>query len=261
MKPIREHIYDRLLVKIYTSNDDMGKAAAEQARTVIVAAIQEKGQANIILATGNSQLTFLRALREATDIPWQQVRVFHMDEYLGISPAHSSSFVHFLGENFLNALPEPPLFYSISGQPENIEEECLRYTALLNQYPADLVAMGIGENGHLAFNDPPYADFHDAMSVKVVQLTEASRRQQVGEGHFPTFNDVPEQAITLTIPALIKAKCIICIAPEARKANAVGRCLTGLVDERCPASILRTLDHATLYLDIKSGVAFLSSQC
>jgi glucosamine-6-phosphate deaminase len=261
MKLIREHLFDHLPVKIYATNDDMGKAAAEQARTVIIAAIREKGQANIILATGNSQLSFLRTLRESTDIPWQKVQVFHMDEYLGISSNHPASFVHFLGENFLNALPEPPPFYGISGQPENIEEECLRYTALLNQFPADLVAMGIGENGHLAFNDPPYADFHDSVLVKVVKLAEASRRQQVGEGHFSSLNDVPEQAITLTIPALLRAKCIVCIAPEARKAKAVERCLIGSVDESCPASILRTLDHATLYLDINSGVTLLSSKC
>lgn len=257
MIPIKEYLFDHLPVKIYAGNDDVGMAAAQLARATIIAAIQKKGQANIILATGNSQLSFLKALRESPDIPWQHVQVFHMDEYLGISPNHTASFVHFLKINFLNVLPELPTFYDISGQPENVDEECQRYSALLQQYPADLVAMGIGENGHLAFNDPPYADFHDSVLVKVVKLAEASRRQQVGEGHFPSLNDVPEQAITLTIPALVRAKCIVCIAPEARKANAVERCLTESVDESCPASILRTLDYATLYLDSESGATFL----
>lgn len=251
-KPIKTAKYDQLPVAIYESNEALGQAAAQEARRIITAAIAQRGAANIILATGNSQLTFLTALRQVGDIDWSKVTVFHMDEYLGIAPDHPASFPQFLRRHFLGFV-KPGLFYPVPGQPDDVEQACRDYEALLRAHPADLVAMGFGENGHLAFNDPPYALFEDPVWVKVIELAEASRRQQVGEGHFATLDDVPKKAITLTIPALLAPQHILCIVPEARKAEAVRACLTEPVSEARPGSILRRVAHARLYLDRDSA--------
>lgn len=246
--PLRTAQYGALRASVYASNDAMGEAAAEEARNAITAAIKAKGFANVILATGNSQLSFLHALRGLGGIDWQAVNVFHMDEYVGIDPAHPASFPLFLREHILNAV-KPGKFYPVPGQAADVEAACREYEALLKAHPADLCAMGIGENGHIAFNDPPFADFDDPVWVKVVKLDERSRRQQVGEGHFPNLAAVPTHAITLTIPALLSAKRILCIVPEARKAEAVEKSLLGPITEDCPASILRQIGHAHLLLD------------
>jgi glucosamine-6-phosphate deaminase len=243
---------DALPIAIYTSNQALGEAAAHEARRVIQAAIAERGRANIILATGNSQLTFLHALRALEDINWSNVAVFHMDEYVGIDPQHPASFPRFLRQHILDQV-RPGAFYPVPSLVDDLDKACRDYAGLLAAHPADLVAMGWGENGHIAFNDPPYADFEDPTWVKVVELAEASRRQQVGEGHFKTLADVPTHAITLTIPALLAPKRILCIVPEARKAEAVRACLTLPISEDCPGSILRTVNHAQLYLDPDSA--------
>jgi glucosamine-6-phosphate deaminase len=251
-EPMRAARYDRLPVEIYATNDDLGCAAALAARAIMIQALDQRGAANIILATGNSQLSFSRALRDLEGIDWLRVRVFHMDEYLGIDADHPASFPRFLRQHILDHV-QPGVFYPIPGQPRDAERACADYAALLTQYPADMVAMGFGENGHIAFNDPPYALFNDPALVKVVALAEASRRQQVGEGHFATLDDVPTHAITLTIPALLAARHILCIVPEARKAAAVRACLTEPVSEDRPGSALRMVDHARLYLDTESS--------
>jgi glucosamine-6-phosphate deaminase len=252
VEPIKTVKYDQLPVAIYKSNEELGQAAALDAREIINKAIDEKGEANIILATGDSQLTFLHALRDLGEIDWSKVNVFHMDEYLGIDPNHKASFPLFLRQHFLDTV-NPHSFHPIPGQTEDAEKTCQEYEALLRKYPADLVALGWGENGHIAFNDPPYARFDDPVWVKVVKLAEASRRQQVGEGHFDSLEEVPTQAITLTIPALLAAKAMLCIVPEARKAEAVRACLKDPISEECPGSILRRIDHARLYLDQDSA--------
>jgi glucosamine-6-phosphate deaminase len=252
VKPIKTATYEQLPVVIYATNEEMGQAAALDAREIINEAIAARGGANIILATGNSQLTFLRALRQLEGIDWAQVNVFHMDEYLGIDPNHRASFPRFLREHFFTEV-SPRAFYPVPSQPEDVEAACQAYEQLLKEHPADMVAMGFGENGHIAFNDPPYADFDDPTWVKVVALAEASRKQQVGEGHFDSLDEVPTHAITLTIPALLAPKSILCIVPEARKADAVRACLTEPVSEERPGSILRRVDHARLYLDQNSA--------
>jgi len=252
LEPIKTMKYDRLPVAIYKSNEELGQAAALDAREIINKAIAEKGEANIILATGNSQLTFLHALRDLEGIDWSKVNVFHMDEYLGIDPNHRASFPLFLRQHLLDAV-KPRSFYPVPSQPEEVEKACREYEALLREYPANMVALGWGENGHIAFNDPPYARFDDPVWVKVVKLAEASRRQQVGEGHFSSLEKVPTQAITLTIPALLAAKAMLCIVPEARKAEAVRACLKEPISEERPGSILRRADHAHLYLDQDSA--------
>ena len=252
IKPGQTIQYDQLPAAIYESNEALGQAAAVDAREIINQAIAEKGEAHIILATGNSQLTFLEALRNLEGIDWSRVNIFHMDEYLGIDPDHQASFPGFLRRHFLNFI-QPCSFHSIPGQPDDIEQACRDYETLLREHPADMVALGFGENGHLAFNDPPYALFNDPVWVKVIELAEASRRQQVGEGHFDSLAEVPTHAITLTIPALLAAKSILCIVPEARKAEAVRACLTEPISEERPGSILRRVMHARLYLDQDSA--------
>jgi glucosamine-6-phosphate deaminase len=255
--PIRRLQIDQLPVEVYASREAVGAAAAAVAREVLQNAIAGRGEANLILATGNSQLTFLHALAELPGIAWDKVRVFHMDEYLGIEPTHPASFDRFLHEHILDRV-KPRAFFPVPGRPDDVEQACAEYEALLRKHPADLVALGIGENGHLAFNDPPYADFNDPQWVKVVTLDETSRRQQVGEGHFTTLDDVPTQALTLTIPALLAAQRVLAIVPEARKVKAVRACLYEPVSEDRPGSILRRVTHATLYLDPDSAAGLES---
>lgn len=252
IEPVKTAQYELLPVAIYKSNQEMGQAAALDAREIIKQAIAENGRANVILATGNSQLTFLETLRTLAGIDWPKVNVFHMDEYLGLDPGHPASFPLFLQRHFLDYV-NVGSFYPVPGQPDDVEQACRDYEALLRAYPADLVACGWGENGHLAFNDPPYALFNDPVWVKIIELAKASRRQQVGEGHFGSLDEVPRQAITLTIPALLAPKAVLCIVPEGRKAEAVRACLTEPVSETRPGSILRQVNHARLYLDQASA--------
>jgi glucosamine-6-phosphate deaminase len=252
IEPLKTTQYDQLPVAIYGSNQDMGRAAALDAREIIAQALAEKGEANVILATGNSQLTFLEALRSLPGIDWSKVSVFHMDEYLGLDPSHPASFPLFLQRHFLDFVTVKA-FYPVSGQQGNEETICREYERQMRAHPADMVALGWGENGHIAFNDPPYALFNDPVWVKVIELAEASRRQQVGEGHFGSLAEVPTHAITLTIPALLAPKQILCIVPEARKAEAVRACLTEPISEDRPGSILRQVQNARLYLDGESA--------
>ncbi len=250
--PQKRWLIDQLPVELYASNEELGQAAAKKAQQILSEAIDKKGFANLILATGNSQLTFLKALRNLGDVDWQKVRIFHMDEYIGINPSHPASFPLFLENHFLQ-FTKPGHFHPIPSETSDVDSACKAYEALIRQHPADLVAMGWGENGHIAFNDPPDAHFDDPHWVKVVELAEECRLQQVGEGHFTSLDEVPKQAITLTIPALLAPVHILCIVPEARKASAVKACLSEPVDESRPGSILRTISHATLLLDQDSA--------
>jgi glucosamine-6-phosphate deaminase len=253
--PIFSTTLDALPISVFKTNAEVGQAAAADAAAFLGQTIQERGQANVILATGNSQLTFLEALRVTPGIDWSKVNVFHMDEYINLEPGHPACFPAFLRRHFLDHLQPPAgAFFPVPGQrtPDALDG-CKEYEELLRSHPCDLCALGIGENGHIAFNDPPYADFNDPVWVKVVKLDEVSRRQQAGEGHFPNLESVPTHAITLTIPALLSARKVLAIVPEARKAPAVQRALQGPIEVNCPASILRQSSHAHLYLDFESA--------
>ncbi len=247
----QQTLFGQLPVAIYPDIDILGKAAAERAAFIVADAIGARGHANLIVATGNSQLSLYAALRDMTGIEWHKVQIFHMDEYLGIRPDHPGSFRRYLHEKIVDPV-HPAGFFPLEADAPDPQAECRRYAGLLRQHPADLCCLGFGENGHLAFNDPSFARFDDPEWVKVVELDEASRRQQVGEGYFSSLAEVPRQAITLTIPALLAARRMLAIVPEERKAEAVKAALTGPITTQCPASILRTVTHAELLLDVDS---------
>jgi len=240
-----------MTVAVYESNHALGQAAAHDFVSLVREELSHHEEVAVIFATGNSQLSFLDALRSVTDIPWEQVVAFHMDEYLGLSAYHPASFRRFIREKISDVF-HPKITYGMEGDADDIDSELMRYDALLKQYPPAICVLGIGENGHLAFNDPP-ADFHTEKTIHVVTLDEVCRRQQVGEGHFPNLEAVPKQALSLTVPALLKAKHLLALVPEGRKAKAVQAALEEEITEMCPASILRTQKHVKLYLDRDSS--------
>ena len=238
-------------VALYETKQALGQAAAADFAAILREELRLQDEAAVIFATGNSQLSFLEALRSETGIAWERVVVFHMDEYLGLPADHSASFRCFIREKISETF-HPRMTYGIEGDASDTDAELARYTALLKAHNPVICVMGIGENGHLAFNDPP-ADFETEKPIHVVTLDETCRHQQVGEGHFPSFDAVPKQALSLTIPALLKPKYVLVLAPESRKAQAVRAALEGPVSEDCPASILRTQGQVKLYLDRDSA--------
>jgi len=248
----RTFISDRLTVRVFDSQTELATTVASEVHQYLVSTLATQGSAAIILATGNSQIRFLEALVRLGGVEWSRVTLFHMDEYLGIRPDHPASFRKYMRERVASFL-KPKQFHYIEADTWEPIEECARYAGLLAAQPIDLCCLGIGENGHLAFNDPPVAEFNDPHRVKVVRLDDACKLQQVKEGHFPSLEAVPPYAITLTIPALMAVRKIVCIAPERRKAQAVRDALRGSVAPACPASILRQQAHACLYLDNDSA--------
>jgi len=249
--------FDALTVHIGDDVEEMARDAAVDAAAALRAAVAARGEANVMLATGNSQLQFLVELVGMPGIAWDRVRGFHMDEYVGLAASHSASFQRYMRERVAANLPVMEFHY-LNGDVSDPEAEAARYEALLRAHPLDLCCAGIGENGHLAFNDPPVADFDDPRDVKVVPLDAASRRQQVGEGHFASIDEVPTHAITVTIPALLRAHRVAVIVPEARKAKPVRAALYGPITTACPASVLRRQANATLYLDPESSALLAS---
>jgi glucosamine-6-phosphate deaminase len=258
---VREFVADgnKIRVVVFDSGESLGAAAAEHTARIVREAIANRGSARVIFATGNSQFAFNEALKNIPDVDWSVVTAFHMDEYVGIDDQHPASFRKWIRERVENTL-QPRAVHYLNGDVGDLDAECARYEALLREGPIDLVCMGIGENGHIAFNDPPVADFNDQVWVKVVELDEACRAQQVGEGHFASDADVPRHALSLTVPALIAPKRLQVVVPESRKAPAVRDALEGPIGEACPASILRTQSHAVLFLDRDSAALISSSE-
>jgi glucosamine-6-phosphate deaminase len=242
----------RAEVTIAPDRASMARAAADAAAAILRESVARTGSANAMFATGNSQLEFVDALvADTPGVPWDDVVVFHMDEYVGIGGDHPASFRRWIRGRIVEpARPRAAHYLDGLAVPE---EECTRYAELLRRHPLDLCCLGIGENGHLAFNDPPTADFDDPLDVKVVVLDSACRLQQVGEGHFATEGDVPERAVTVTIPALLRAGRVLAVVPESRKARPVHAALEGPVGTDCPASILQRTPNATVFLDADSA--------
>ena len=243
-----------LTTYVYDSRADMGKAAGAAAAKAINETIAKKGYANVIFAAAPSQNETLAALL-AEDVDFSKVNAYHMDEYAGLSIEDEQSFARYLNDHIFSLAP----FASVNYLPAKLDadEACEAYANLLRQNPPDVVCMGIGENGHIAFNDPPVADFHDTKLVKKVELDDICRMQQVHDGCFPTFDDVPKYALTLTVPALTSANYLICTVPAPTKANAVKAMLEGEYGEVCPATALRKHKGAAMFLDKDSAAQVL----
>ena len=244
-------------VRVYATKDAMAAAAAEKAAASLREAIAQQGTACVIAATGASQFEFLDRLVAAPGIDWPRTVFFHLDEYVGLPATHPASFRKYLRERLVDRV-HPGAFHFIEGDAADPAAECRRVGDLIARRPVDLAFVGIGENGHLAFNDPP-ADFEIADPYLVVDLDEDCRRQQLGEGWFPSLADVPRRAISMSIRQILKSREILCIVPDARKARAVKDCLEGEVSPRHPASILRRHPRTTVFLDAPAA-ALLRAQ-
>jgi len=236
--------------QVFRDKQALGEAAAAQAAGAIARAAGERGRARILVGTGASQFEFLEALSRRQGIPWAQVEMFHLDEYIGLSPDHPASFRRYLIERFIR--PTGITRYHFLDGTQDPAEACRRGGAAIREAPIDCAFVGIGENAHLAFNDPP-ADFATDEPYIVVELDEACRRQQVGEGWFKTVAEVPARAITISVRQILASREIICVVPDARKAAAVRKCLAGPVTPMAPASILQTHENTTVYLDTASA--------
>ena len=242
-------------IKISDNPVELGKVSAAAAVEGIINAIKEKGQANVILATGASQFETLKNLVENTTIDWSKVVMFHLDEYIGLPETAPASFRKYLKERFLNLVSPLKASYLVNGETDP-EEECKRLNQIITDHPIDVALVGIGENGHLAFNDPP-ADFDTLSPYIVVDLDEKCRLQQFNEGWFPSLSEVPKKAISMSIKQICKSKMIICSVPDSRKAEAVKNTLENKVSNNDPASILQTHAHCLFFLD-KYSASLLS---
>ena len=244
---------DKLQIKAFSTRDEMGKRAASDIAEAIKGLLQNKPVINIIFAAAPSQQDCLRYLTENKSIDWSRINAFHMDEYIGLPDGAPQSFGSFLKNHIFAKVPFRTVNY-INGSNPDYEQECDRYAKLLADNPVDIVCLGIGENGHIAFNDPPVADFNDPKAIKVVELDLVCRQQQVNDKCFESLKQVPTHAFTLTIPTLLSAEYLFCVVPATNKAEAVYRTLNEEISEKCPATILRTKDNVILYLDKESSV-------
>lgn len=246
-----------LSVSVFKTRNEAGKKAAGDIAETIARVLLNKRECNMIFAAAPSQNEVLQNLRLNNKICWNRVNAFHMDEYIGLKRTDNRCFSNFLCRTLFDWMP----FRSVNLiNPEaDIANEIARYSELVNENPPDIVVMGIGENGHIAFNDPGVADFADEQTMKVVNLDHACRLQQVHDKCFDRIEDVPQQALTLTVPCLMRSKYVFCIVPSITKAEAIRKTLCDEVDESCPATILRTHSHANLYLDQDSASLFLTA--
>ena len=239
-----------MVIKCFKDKNDLAKAAAEEAASILRHAIRDKGRARLIAATGAAQFEFLEILTSLPGVDWSKVEMFHLDEYIGLPASHPASFCRFLQERLIQKTGIQHYFL-LNGEKDPADV-IRRAGDALKSAPIDVAFVGIGENGHLAFNDPP-ADFETEAPYIIVTLDDACRRQQLGEGWFPSIDDVPESAISMSIQQILKARKIICIVPDARKASAVKACIEGDISPLAPASMLRTHPDTTIYLDSNSA--------
>ncbi len=252
MSNIKSFQKDRLTVNIYPTRREMGLSAAVDAAKTIKELLSQKSELNMIFAAAPSQNEFLEALCTEPGIDWQRVNAFHMDEYIGLPADAPQGFGNFLRKRIFDKLPFRSVNY-LNGNNPDPAKECERYEALLKQHPVDIVCMGIGENGHIAFNDPHVARFDDPSLVKIVDLDEKCRMQQVNDGCFAVIGDVPTHALTLTVPALMNGKNLFCMVPAKTKAWAVYHTINDPVSENIPATCLRNHKNAILYIDADSA--------
>lgn len=253
MAIIKEFEADRLKVKICETRKAMGELAAKHIAQKVKELLKEKDEVNVIFAAAPSQNEFLDSLISDHEIKWGKINVFHMDEYIGVDTYQPLSLASYLREKLFSLVPFKSINY-MNGVAKDIESECGRYSELLRKFPPDIVCMGIGDNGHLAFNDPHVALFNDRKLVKVVDIDNKSKVQQVNTtGCFEKIEDVPSSALTITIPVLMSGKYISCVVPTKAKAEAVFNTLKGDINESCPASIIRTHDNAVLFTDMDSS--------
>lgn len=252
MSMLKEMQAAKLKVQVYDSRKSMGEASARDAAAKIKELLSKKSEINMIFAAAPSQDDFLAALKNDSGIQWDKINAFHMDEYIGLDPEAPQGFGNFLKDRLFGKVNFKSVNY-LNGNAKSIDEECERYTALLKKYPTDIVCMGIGENGHIAFNDPHVAFFNDPKMVKEVELDLKCRNQQVNDGCFDTLDKVPTHALTLTIPALVASEHVFCIVPAKTKADAVYKTVTGEITEKCPASILKNHEKAILYTETDSA--------
>lgn len=254
-QPILENQCDQLKYSVFPTRDDMGRQAARDVAGKIVELQEVQDDIRMIFAAAPSQNEVLHYLGEDERIDWSKITAFHMDEYVGLDEQAPQLFQNYLMEHIFSSHPFKEIH--LINSTNDFDFECNRYAELLREKAIDIVCLGIGENGHLAFNDPPVADFQDPDLVKVVELDEKCRQQQVNDGCFSELSTVPEKALTLTIPALLSATYMYCVVPGNTKADAIARTLSGNISTECPATILRTHPNAYLYVDRDSysGVA------
>lgn len=252
MENVKYFTKDYLQCSVYENREKMGQAAARDILAAIHVLLSEKETINVMFAAAPSQNEVLAALAASDDVDWSRINAFHMDEYIGLSPEAPQGFGNFLREHMFRHKPFRSVSY-IAADADDPEAEAARYEAVLKEHPIDICLMGVGENGHLAFNDPPVADFKDARLVKPVKLDLICRQQQVNDGCFASLDEVPEYALTVTIPGLMKAPALFCIVPAAAKARAIAGLINGEISESCPASILRKQKAARLYLEPDSA--------
>jgi len=243
---------DRLAVEVHVDRPAMGQAAAQQVAGLMRSLIASQGSINMVFAAAPSQNEFLTKLCETEGIDWTCVNAFHLDEYVGLSDNAPQRFGNFLKRNIFDKVNFANVHY-LNGNAQDLDTECSRYASLLREHPLDIACIGIGENGHIAFNDPHVADFEDPQAVKVVSLDERCRLQQVHDGCFAELDAVPTHALTLTVPAIVTARWVYCMVPGASKQGAVQATLEGPVSTKCPASVLRRHPRATLFLDSESA--------
>jgi len=253
---IKDFMANKLRVRVFETRQKMGECAGSEAAACMKKLLAEKDEINVIFAAAPSQNETLATLCADKDIDWSRINAFHMDEYIGLSEKHSASFRNFLRRSIFDRFPFKSVNL-INGTAENIEEEIARYTKLMNEKKPDVCILGVGENGHIAFNDPWVADFDDPAIIKAVTLDERCRTQQVNDGCFEKLEEVPTQALTVTIPGLCRAKYMFCSVPAATKAEAIGNMLNGEVTVDCPASILTTHEDAYLYTDRDAAARIL----
>ncbi len=247
IQPIKTERIDLLQVNVYQNRNDLGMAAGVDVAEKIKELLASKPHIRMIFAAAPSQNELLTTLVQDKTIDWTRITAFHMDEYIGLASDAPQRFSQFLSEHLFDLVK--PAEVNLINSAESIETECSRYTALLTEAPIDIVCLGIGENGHIAFNDPPVADFADTHLIKPVELDDACRQQQVNDGCFPAFADVPTHALTLTIPALVAGSHLFCMVPGPTKHEAVKRTLNDTISTECPSTILRKHKDCTLYVD------------